>query len=75
MAGQNGTINEAGDFRTDKRMVLLSVLAVPIGVIGAVVAKLLLWLIALITNLAFFFRFSAAPITPEGNHLGAWVIV
>jgi chloride channel protein, CIC family len=75
MTGQNGTTNPPGDFRTDRRMILLSILAVPIGAIGAVVAKLLLWLIAVITQLAFFFRFSSAPITPEGNHLGCWVIV
>jgi CIC family chloride channel protein len=75
MTGHNGTTNEPGDFRTDKRMIFLSILAVPIGAMGAVVAKLLIWLIAVITNLAFFARFSTAPITPEGNHLGLWVIV
>jgi len=75
MTGHNGTTNEPGDFRTDKRMILLSILAIPVGAIGAVVAKLLLWLIAVITNLAFFFRVSAAPITPESNHLGLWVIL
>jgi chloride channel protein, CIC family len=77
MNAHNGKTNGSGlgDFRTDKRMILLSILALPIGAIGALVAKLLLWLIAAITNLAFFFRFSTAPITPEGNHLGAWVIV
>jgi CIC family chloride channel protein len=63
-----------GDFRTDKRMILLSLLALPIGAIGAIVAKLLLWLIALLTNVSFYGRFSAAPVTPEGNHLGYWVI-
>ena len=72
--GTNETMTPPGDFRTDKRMILLSILAVPIGAIGAVVAKALLWLIAVITNLAFFARFSSAAITPEGNHLGAWVI-
>jgi H+/Cl- antiporter ClcA/CBS domain-containing protein len=50
-------------------------MALPIGVIGALVAKALLWLIALITNLAFFQRFSSAAITPQEHHLGAWVIV
>jgi len=73
-SGDNGASNGLGDFRTDKRMILLSVLALPIGAISALVAKLLLWLIAVITNVAFFFRFSAAPVTPQGNHLGYWVI-
>jgi chloride channel protein, CIC family len=74
MTAHNGTTTPPGDFRTDKRMILLCVLALPIGAIGAVVAKLLLWLIALITNLVFYFRLSSANVTPEGNHLGAWVI-
>jgi chloride channel protein, CIC family len=63
------------DFRTDRRVLVLSALAVPIGMIGAVVAKGLLWLIAVITNLAFFARFSAAPITPQQSHIGWWTIL
>ena len=65
----------SGDFRTDKRMLLLSLLAIPIGVIGALVAKLLFWLIAAITNLCFFQRFSTQPLLPEQNHLGWWLPV
>jgi H+/Cl- antiporter ClcA len=67
--------NGLGDFRADKRMLLLALLAAPIGAISAVVAKALLWLIAVITNLAFFLRFSSAPVTPQQSHLGYWVIV
>ncbi len=59
-----------GDYRTDKRVLLLSVLAIPIGAIGALVAKALLWLIAVITNLAFFHHLSAQASLPELNHLG-----
>ena len=62
------------DFSTDGRVLLLCLLAVPIGAIGAVVAKALLWLIAAITNAAFFLRFSSAAATPQANHLGLWVI-
>ena len=62
------------DFRTDRRVLLLSALAIPIGVIGALVAKALLWLIAVITNLAFFHHFSTAATTPQESHLGYWVI-
>jgi chloride channel protein, CIC family len=58
------------DFRTDKRMLLLAVLAMPIGILSAVVAKALLWLIAVITNLAFFHRFSAAAVLAGDHHLG-----
>jgi H+/Cl- antiporter ClcA len=47
----------------------------PIGAISAVVAKVLVWLIALITNISFFHRLSVAPVTPQESHLGYWVIV
>jgi chloride channel protein, CIC family len=62
------------DFRTNRRVLLLSALAVPIGVFGALVAKALLWLIATITNLAFFHRLSAQIASPEQNHLGWWLL-
>ena len=64
-----------GDFRTNGRVLLLSGLAVPVGAIGACVAKALLWLIAVITNLSFFHSFSASPSLPEQNHLGWWLPV
>jgi H+/Cl- antiporter ClcA/predicted transcriptional regulator len=67
--------SELGDFRTDRRVLVLCALALPIGVIGAFVAKALLWLIAVITNLAFFLRLSAAPVTPQESHLGWWTVL
>lgn len=63
-----------GDFSTDRRVVILSAVAAAIGVIGSLVAFALLWLIAVITNLAFYQRFSALPALPQVNHLGYWVI-
>ncbi len=63
------------DFSTDRRVLLLCALAVPIGVIGAFVAKLLLWLIAVFTNAAFFLRWSAEPVTLQGGHFGWWGVV
>jgi H+/Cl- antiporter ClcA/CBS domain-containing protein len=63
------------DFRTDKRVLLLAALAVPVGAIGAVVAKALLWLIAVITNLAFFHHLAATAAAPQDHHLGYWVIL
>jgi CIC family chloride channel protein len=74
MASKKMTGHELGDFRTDKRMVLLAILAVPIGAISALVAKALIWLIAVITNLAFFLRFSSEAVTPAQNHLGYWAV-
>jgi H+/Cl- antiporter ClcA/CBS domain-containing protein len=70
--------SEAGDrladFSTNRRVLLLSAMAMVVGVIGALVADALLWLIAAITNLAFYQRLSAGPALPQGNHLGWWVV-
>ena len=72
----NGVVHDVlSDFRTDKRMLLLSALAVPVGAISALVAKVLLWLIALITNIAFFHRISTQPSLPQDHALGMWVII
>ncbi|MBE7536811.1 MAG: chloride channel protein [Opitutaceae bacterium] len=60
------------DFSTNRRVLLLCALAVPIGIIGAFVAKVLLWLIAVFTNAAFFLRFSSEPVTLDSHHFGWW---
>ncbi|HEY1789590.1 MAG TPA: chloride channel protein [Verrucomicrobiae bacterium] len=75
MAKLRGPSDSLADFRTDGRVILLSALAVPIGAISALVAKALLWLIAGITNLAFFHTLSTRPMLPEYNHLGWWLPV
>lgn len=62
------------DFSTDRRVLLLSAMAAVVGAISAFVAYALLWLIASITNLAFYHRFSSLPAVPQGHHLGYWVI-
>jgi chloride channel protein, CIC family len=62
------------DFTRDKRILLLSLMAVVIGAISALVAKALVWLIAVITNLTFYQRFSSDFISPTNHHLGILVI-
>jgi H+/Cl- antiporter ClcA len=64
-----------GDFTTDSRVILISVLAIGIGCFSAFVAWALLWLIAVITNISFFGRFSSAATTPAQSHLGLWIIL
>jgi H+/Cl- antiporter ClcA/CBS domain-containing protein len=64
-----------GDFTTDLRVILLSLMAVAIGGISALVAYALVWLIGLITNISFYGRLSAAFVSPGSNRLGAWVIL
>ena len=62
------------DFTRDKRILLLSLMAVAVGVISGVVAKALVWLIAVFTNLTFYQRFSSDFISPTNHHLGVFVI-
>ena len=50
-------------------------LAMLVGAVSGFVAQALLELIAFFTNVFFCGRFSFAPTTPVGNHLGPWVIV
>lgn len=63
------------DFSTDRRVLLLSAMAGCIGVLSAFVATALLWLIATITNLAFFHRFSSQPAVPQDHRLGLWMVL
>src|SRR3954471_12682114 len=80
-AQSTDSLNSAGhapdalaDFSTDRRVLLLCVLAAPIGVLAAFVAKRLLWLIAVITNAAFLHRLSVEAVAAQDNHLGWWVV-
>ena len=59
----------------DVRVLLLSAMAFVIGAISSIVAWVLIWLIAAITNLAFYHRLSVAPVTPQEHHLGYWVVL
>ncbi len=58
----------------DRRTLSVSGLAVGLGLVTALIARLLTALIGLITNLAFHGRLSASFASPAGNHLG-WLVV
>jgi len=64
-----------GDFTATPRLLLISLFAICIGIVGAFVALGLLKLIGLFTNLFFFQRFSTDLITPEAHTLGPFVII
>ena len=59
----------------DRRVVMLSCVAIVMGVIASVVAIVLVRLIAFVTNLSFFHTFSFHEVSPAQNHLGVWVIL
>jgi H+/Cl- antiporter ClcA len=63
------------DFTRDRRVLILSLMAVAIGVMGALVAAALVWLINVITNLAFFHEWSGRFQSPAGHRLGLLVIL
>jgi len=59
-----------GDFTTDKRVVLLMGLAIPVGLASVAAAWALLRLIALCTNLAYHHQFSFADMPITTGQLG-----
>src|SRR5689334_24644824 len=63
-------------FRSDKkRLLFIMCLAVGIAALISVIAKGLVYLIDLITNIAFHQVFSIHPSSPATNHYGLWVIL
>src|SRR5216117_1761513 len=63
------------DFTRDKRILILSLMALAIGAISAGVAYVLVWLISVITGIAFYQRFSSDVLSPARNHLGYFVVI
>ena len=65
---------QLSDFTTDRRVLLLSGMAIIIGAISSLVAYGLVWLINVFTNLAYYQRLSSQDASPAGNHLGIWAV-
>jgi chloride channel protein, CIC family len=63
------------DFSQDKRIIVLSLMSILIGIMSTFVAYALVWLIAIITNIAFFHQYSTVFRSPYNNHLGFLVIL
>jgi len=63
-----------GDYSTDRRVWILSAMAIAIGAIATGVAWVLVWLIAVITNLAYFGRFSSTFVSPGSQPLAVWSV-
>ncbi|HEY1706717.1 MAG TPA: chloride channel protein [Rhizomicrobium sp.] len=77
MAGAESVVHRKDnlrDFTADPRLLLLAVMAVVVGTAGAAAAWVLLKLIALATNLAYFQRLSLAPISFRHAVLPLWAI-
>jgi chloride channel protein, CIC family len=68
-------LDRLADFTAGPRLLLLSGMALVVGVISAFVAVALVWLIGTFTNLAYYQRFSSELVSPAGHHLGYWAVL
>jgi H+/Cl- antiporter ClcA len=64
-----------GDFNVSPRLVLLSALAIPIGVLSTFVAYALLNLIRFFTNAFFFARISTREVNIGDAHIGPAILI
>ncbi len=72
MQGESSALR---DFTVDRRVWLLSSIALMIGLCAALLATLLLKLIAFSTNIFYYHRFSMAAVSPAGSTLGLWMVL
>ena len=63
-----------GDFSASPRLIYISALAIIVGIVGAFLALILLYLIHFFTSLFFFQRISFQDVSPSRNHLGLAVL-
>jgi len=63
-----------GDFTTTPRVIVLSLLALAIGMLSTLVAFALLRFISLFTNLFYFQRWSTELVSPAQNTLGGYAV-
>jgi H+/Cl- antiporter ClcA/predicted transcriptional regulator len=59
----------------ETRVLWICAMAALLGVAAALIARVLVALIALVTNLAFHGRWSFADVAPAGHQLGPWVVL
>lgn len=63
------------DFSVDRRMLVITALALPIGAASAAAAWFLLRLIGLVTNLVFYQRWSVQLVAPGAQHHQWWLVL
>src|SRR3546814_5075344 len=64
-----------GDFTTDRRLLILIAMALVVGTFSAVAAWLLVDLIALVTNVVWFGRFSVVALPMAAAARGPWMVL
>jgi len=67
----HSSFSRLADFNVDgKRLAFVTALAAMVGVVGALLAKLLLWLIGEITHIAYNGHFGGTLVQPDPRHWG-----
>jgi H+/Cl- antiporter ClcA/CBS domain-containing protein len=64
-----------GDFTANARLLIITPMAALVGVISALVAVALVWLIGSLTNLFYYHRLSSELVSPAANQLGLWAVL
>ncbi|MBB6112566.1 H+/Cl-antiporter ClcA [Mucilaginibacter lappiensis] len=67
--------NSGNGFIQKKRLLFISCLSITVAIAISLIAKVLIYLINLVTNISFYGSFSLGFHSPAGNHLGSWVII
>jgi CIC family chloride channel protein len=75
----NNLSGEKDDFKKSlilkKRLITISILSIAVAIAISIIAKVLVSLINLVTNVSFYGSLSLKFNSPAFNHLGLWVIV
>ncbi|MGH8304420.1 MAG: chloride channel protein, partial [Steroidobacteraceae bacterium] len=71
----HATETQLRDFSSDRRLLSLAAMAIVVGTGGAGAAWALSRLINVVTHLAYFGRFSAAPVSIADHTLGPWAVL
>lgn len=58
-----------------KRLLQISILCIATAIAISIIAKVLIYLINLVTNVSFYGSFEIGFNSPANNHLGLWVII
>jgi len=74
-SAEKGPVEPKNNVLLKKRLFRISCLSVIVAAAIAIIAKLLVWLINMVTNLSFYGTFAATFHSPSANHLGLWVII
>ncbi|MGH3413259.1 MAG: chloride channel protein, partial [Marmoricola sp.] len=73
--GEVRDVRHLGDFSTTPRMLVIALLALPIGAVAGVTAWALLRLIGLITNAVFYQRIATDLVAPGGSNHPWWLVL